>query len=257
MNSYVRDWEIRPNSIPQNAPPMQQMNQMQMQQFQSRGNQIQQIQYIQNYPNQQPQNQQTAPIFNSTRTIQVTGFQRGTPAEDLKKIFSQFGNISSMNFQPQRGQLILSYYDICATSTAKNESRNIKLYDSNLFCDFIPDNEAICDSIYLQPKFLTKIVSIDSIKSHIMSYGAIWRCLPAINHGFIVQFYDCRIPSLVVSTGPLMIDSIVFTPSFSTNNPNDPLRDNSKLKIHNSLPELLSKEKAQQIVDFLKSKFQK
>ena len=72
-----------------------------------------------------------------------------------------------------------------------------------------------------------------------------------------MQFYDCRVPSLVVSIGTIMIDSILFTPAFSTGNPNNPIIENSMLKIHDTKPELLTKEQANNIVNFLKSKCQK
>ena len=169
MKNYQRDWDMRP-MIPQ--MPAQQMPPMQMQQIPPRPNQYTQPNFQQNFI-PQPSSQ---PVFNNSRTLQITGFPRSTTVDDLKKFFLTFGPISTLNYQSQRGQLIVMYYDSRDALAAKNESRTSKFHDSALFCDFIQDNETLCDSVLMQPKFMGKIISPDSIKNELMSYGDVCKC---------------------------------------------------------------------------------
>lgn len=242
MKGYIkRDWEMGH----QMQMPMQQLP-PQMPQQPVRPN----VPFMQpvSYPNQN--------LFVQSRTLQLSGLSRAVQTDQIKSFVERFGPVYTINNQTGRGgPVIVTYFDLRDAIRAKNEMKNNKFYDATVYCDFIADLEKICDCVLMQPKFITKPVSIDSIKNELMSYGEIKACNKTNNGCYLVQFFDCRVPRTVIENGPFLINTIIFTPNFSDSDPNN--EDHSQTGTIVNRSNILPREKIVELVKFIKSKSQK
>ncbi|EAY13716.1 hypothetical protein TVAG_371900 [Trichomonas vaginalis G3] len=152
----------------------------------------------------------------NSRTLKISGFNKDTPLEAVKAFVEAFG--PSFNFQnniPNFGSVSFSMYDIRNIIQIKINICHQKSFDTKLYCDSEFEKVSYCDSILLQPKFMNHSIVSDQIKNELMSYGDISACIQLINNSFLVRFYDCRVPAAIIESGPKLINSHVFIPSYS------------------------------------------